>query len=265
MLLAALADGSPAGSERAAAEALVDGCGLCAATIADLVALRSATRSMPTPPRPRDYQLTPADAARLRPAGWRRWVAAFGVATRPRQPAAGDRPDDARPGRAARRGRAVAHAGRGDQLRSTRDRRSRPPEPASRPIAAPELASGAPRARDGRRTRVSAAPGVPAVRSDRPRPSPTAASPTPQPVTGGTQNGGPIRPATRSAAASSRLARAPRGRGGPDRYVSPTETDGLLNAGTEAGLPSLVTLSGVVLLLGLALFGLRWAAHRFGD
>ena len=66
-------------SERRA-EALVAGCSLCAQLHADLVALGAAARAMPTPARPRDYVLTPADAARLRPSGWRRVVAAFGTA-----------------------------------------------------------------------------------------------------------------------------------------------------------------------------------------
>jgi len=77
-LVASLADHSLAPSERAAAEALVSTCGECAALHADLLALVAATRAMPTPPRPVDYALTPADAARLRGTVWRRWVAAIG-------------------------------------------------------------------------------------------------------------------------------------------------------------------------------------------
>ena len=68
------ADRSLTATERAAAEALVAGCSLCAQLHADLVALGAAARAMPTPARPRDYVLTPADAARLRPTGWRRVV-----------------------------------------------------------------------------------------------------------------------------------------------------------------------------------------------
>ena len=49
-------------------------CGL----LDDLVAIRTATVTLPTPPRVDDYQLTPEDAARLRPGGWRRLVAAIG-------------------------------------------------------------------------------------------------------------------------------------------------------------------------------------------
>ena len=63
ILVAALTDRSPTATERAAAEALVAGCSLCAQLHADLVALGAAARAMPTPARPRDYVLTPADAA----------------------------------------------------------------------------------------------------------------------------------------------------------------------------------------------------------
>jgi len=78
LLVAALAYRTVAGSDRARAEALVATCGLCAALLDDLVAIRTATVTLPTPPRFDDYQLTPDDAARLRPGGWRRLVAAIG-------------------------------------------------------------------------------------------------------------------------------------------------------------------------------------------
>jgi len=79
ILVASLADHSLPPSERDAAEALIASCGLCAALHADLIALAAATRSMPTPTRPRDYTLSRQTAARLRPTGWRRWVAAIGT------------------------------------------------------------------------------------------------------------------------------------------------------------------------------------------
>src|SRR5206468_4581458 len=80
ILVAALSDRSLTATERAVAEALVAGCSRCAELHADLVALGAAARAMPTPARPRDYLLTPADAVRLRPTGWRRVVGAFGTA-----------------------------------------------------------------------------------------------------------------------------------------------------------------------------------------
>ena len=63
------------------------GCADCVALHADLVALTTALPSAALPVRPRDYTLTPADAARLRPGGWRRILGAIGssrdVITRP--------------------------------------------------------------------------------------------------------------------------------------------------------------------------------------
>ena len=79
ILVASLADHSLPASERSAAEALVAACSQCADLHADLLALRAATRAMPTPARPNDYTLTPRDAARLRSGGWRRFVAILGT------------------------------------------------------------------------------------------------------------------------------------------------------------------------------------------
>lgn len=79
-LVASLADHSLATSERAAAETLVATCRECATLRADLELLVAATRAMPTPPRPISYTLTRGQAARLRPNPWRRLVAATGTA-----------------------------------------------------------------------------------------------------------------------------------------------------------------------------------------
>jgi hypothetical protein len=78
ILVASLVDDALAPAERAAAEALVATCGRCAVLRDDLLSLRAATRALPTPARRRDYVLAPDDARRLRPGGWRRFVAAFG-------------------------------------------------------------------------------------------------------------------------------------------------------------------------------------------
>ena len=65
LLVACLLDADAAPAERADAEALIAACAECAALHADLLALSSATRAIPVPPRPRDFRLTTADAARL--------------------------------------------------------------------------------------------------------------------------------------------------------------------------------------------------------
>jgi anti-sigma factor RsiW len=74
LLVASLADGDASGPERHRAQTLIEACSECAALHADLVALATATRALLPVARVRDFRLTPADAARLRPAGWRRFL-----------------------------------------------------------------------------------------------------------------------------------------------------------------------------------------------
>jgi hypothetical protein len=79
MLVAALAAGDLAATDRDQAIALTRSCAECATLHDDLLALARATASAPPPiaTRARDFTLTPADAARLRPSGWRRLVGAL--------------------------------------------------------------------------------------------------------------------------------------------------------------------------------------------
>lgn len=60
------------------AQAALEFCGECADLFADLVAVSAAIPSGALPARPRDFTLTPADAARLRSRGIRRWFSAIG-------------------------------------------------------------------------------------------------------------------------------------------------------------------------------------------
>ena len=89
MLVAALAASDLAGTDRDRAIALTRSCAECATLHDDLLALARATAAAPPPiaTRPRDFTLTVADAARLRPTGWRRRVAGLSswrsVASRP--------------------------------------------------------------------------------------------------------------------------------------------------------------------------------------
>ncbi len=88
LLVAALAAGDLTGADRDHALELTRSCASCAELHDDLVAIARAT-SVVGPPiaRPRDFQLSPADAARLRPAGWRRALSGLAgarlVASRP--------------------------------------------------------------------------------------------------------------------------------------------------------------------------------------
>ena len=76
--MARLAAADLVASETVRARALVADCPACAALLGDLHAITQATATLPAPRRPRDFRLTVADAARLRPAGWRGLLRAFG-------------------------------------------------------------------------------------------------------------------------------------------------------------------------------------------
>ena len=80
--MAALATRDPdlTPSERTRAQAALESCGACADLLADLVALSAAIPSAAIPARPRDFSLSAADAARLRPNGLRRLLKAIGSA-----------------------------------------------------------------------------------------------------------------------------------------------------------------------------------------
>lgn len=60
------------------ARSLVAECPACAELLADLRAISAATARLPARRRTRDFRLTEADAARLRPVGWRAILARFG-------------------------------------------------------------------------------------------------------------------------------------------------------------------------------------------
>ena len=67
-LIVRLYGGDVDAQERARALDLLAECSDCAGLFADLGQIASATAALPIPARPRDFSLTPQDAARLRPA-----------------------------------------------------------------------------------------------------------------------------------------------------------------------------------------------------
>ena len=67
-------------ADHAQARELVATCIACRDVLADLVLLQTVLPTTSTPARPRDFSLTPADAARLGPRGWRRLLGFFGSA-----------------------------------------------------------------------------------------------------------------------------------------------------------------------------------------
>ena len=73
-LIAAFATDDLTGAELTDATALVARCQDCAALLADLRSIASATAELPVPARTRDFRLSEEDARRLRPGGWRQVV-----------------------------------------------------------------------------------------------------------------------------------------------------------------------------------------------
>ena len=88
-LIAALDAGDLAGIERDRAATLVGTCTGCASLLADLSVLRAATAALPAVPRTRDYRLTGADVARLRPSAWGRLIGWLGAPRSKVRPLAG--------------------------------------------------------------------------------------------------------------------------------------------------------------------------------
>jgi hypothetical protein len=69
-LIAGHAAGDLTDTQRIRAGALLQSCTSCAELRRDLIAIASATRTLPATSAPRDFQLSPAQAARLRRGGW---------------------------------------------------------------------------------------------------------------------------------------------------------------------------------------------------
>jgi hypothetical protein len=78
LLVASLAAGDLAGADRDHAAAQIADCADCATVHADLIAIARATAALPPAVAPRDFRLSPEQAAALRPVGWRRLIAAVG-------------------------------------------------------------------------------------------------------------------------------------------------------------------------------------------
>ena len=79
-LVAALAADDLEPIVRTEAEMLVAACRDCAELLADLRLIAAATAALPLVPRTIDFRISPADAARLRPRGWRALLDAIGGA-----------------------------------------------------------------------------------------------------------------------------------------------------------------------------------------
>ncbi len=262
--IAALADHSLAPADRAAAEALVAGCSACAAIHADILALQAATRSMPLAARPRDYVLTLTDAARLRPGGWRRFVAAFGSSRDLlSRPLAAGLTTLGLAGLLLATIPSVLTGGAASSTLSTVDQRAGTPAT----VEAVPGAAQVPSAAGG----VAAANASPAATlGDSLTPvggtvKGTAASPQPL-VTGGTGLYGVADRPSPYPADNALTSGA--GNGAAGASAAPpalTAQSDRLNVATAGGPSTLAVLSGLFLVAGIGLFAFRWSARRLGD
>jgi len=270
MLVASLADHSLPDAERAAAEVLVASCRDCADLHADVVALRAATLTMPTPTRPRDYTLTADDAARLHSRGWRRLVSPFGTA----------RDSFSRPLAAGLTTLGIAGLLVASLPSITGGITSGsgtlsavgaaiPPGP---PLAAPgsnpatENTSGAGAPAGPAAAPTAGASGGKSVDAGGAITSPVpAVAPGSSPIAdyGVTQPGlaspGPVLGIGQGAGVNGGASPTPAALRGLDTSLGGTQ------ALEQLQLPPLAIVSGAFLLVGLGLFAIRWGARRLGD
>jgi hypothetical protein len=245
LLVASVVDRSVSETERDRAEAQMAGCSDCRRLHDDLVALSEATRSLPVPPRPRDFTLSPADAQRLRSRGWRRILAAFGsprdVFSRPL--AVG-----------------LTTLGLAGLLVA-----SIPGALTGQPTAGPAFTSVGSAPGDGAggaATNPETLAGQPSAAPAAATTGPAAAQAAPAPAaSGGTDSSTESVESDRLFAGvgeSSPLAGEPEGRAPVDLYGNS------LAAGTP-GPSALLLVALLLLLVGLGLFTLRWVSRRLGD
>jgi hypothetical protein len=266
LLIASSLDRSVEDPERERAATLIASCDECAALHADLVALREATRALPTPARARDYRLSPADAERLHQTGWRRMLAAIGssrdlfsrplavglttiglagllVAAIPGILSGQTGASTAAPALSAA-GQAVGGGAAGAaNPESVGDSGSSKAAPPVAPTAAPSFAAA-------QLAPTAASPGAVA-------PAPAAAPSGPEP-SAGTYDAQVASPAASSAA----NAQAPESTA-PDVGSGGDSTRLATNTTNVSGEPSgLAIMAAVLLITGLLLFALRWTARR---
>jgi hypothetical protein len=226
----------------AAARGLVERCGDCRDLLSDLLALQVAVPASATPARPRDFTLTAADAQRLRRGGWRRVVGFFGSA----------RDSFSRPlaiglttiGVVALMVSAVPNfsmgSGAAQSVLSTVGAPIKEAAPAAAPSVAPSAAAAMP----------SAAPAPPASGgTDRLEASaePRESAVDEGSIFTGSNEGDP-------------------GSGDIQGSADDASVDsGLLSLRGDDG-PSLgIVIAGILLIVGLGLFALRWTSRRLGD
>jgi hypothetical protein len=243
LAVAALADRHATGEEAVRAQAQVDACTECAALHAELVSLANATRQLPAMERPRDFQLRPQDAQRLRPNLIRRLFGSFGTArdgfSRPLAVGlttlglaglmVGILPGTLSLGGGSASGGPADGSVPQQEIQQTLGAASAAPAPAP-------AAGGAPAAQPG--SSAQPAEGFGFDNGD-------GTISAPAPSGGNTFNqrnnadGGPVMVA-----------------GEPESLLSISDE--------SSGASQLIVISGTLLIVGLGLFALRWTSRRFG-
>ncbi|HSS36548.1 MAG TPA: hypothetical protein VLR93_09745 [Patescibacteria group bacterium] len=236
--------------DRLRATTQVAECPACAELLADLRTIATAVAALPEPRRTRDFRVTEADAARLRPTGWRGALARLGspsfAFTRPL--AAG-----------------LATLGIAGLLITTLPTGfggSAASMPESAPIpAAGNAAGGTTSGAQDSAGQASAAPAAPAFGQPAPTSRDTAAQPDLPPVAGGpssgvgiSQEGGGISKGGASPGAV--LGAAPNPTDGASGRVATTDS------GPSGGPSPFAVVSILLLLAGVALAVLRTVARR---
>lgn len=222
-------------TEAASARSLVADCTACARLLADLVALSSSLPFAATPPRTRDFTLSSADAQRLQPRGLRHWLRRIG--------SAGDtftRPLALGLTTLGIAGLLVATIpgalpGSGASVLSTVG------APVGGAGAAAAPASAAP---------ASAAPAA-AASIESLQASPPAASPVDD---GGVFSGGDSGDPAQSA------------RTGDERdTAAASRAEDVPVRDDTSGFSTLLVFAGLITIVGLGLFAIRWSNRRLGD
>lgn len=276
--------------ERTSAAELIQTCQGCAQLLADLAALRVAARALPVRPRTRDFRLTPADAARLRPTAARRllgWLTGPRSSVRPLagslaalgiaglllasvpgmlgRTASAPAPFTVTQGQALDRNAggaspASSMAGGGPAFSANGGATGAAASPAALgPVAAPS-AVAAPSHESGPSpapsATASAAAGPSAAPSVVPPPSPLA------PTTSGERTASQATPSPIPAGGSTSPCPCGKGAIGSSAPTVPPGQPPVATAEAPAGNSPLVPASALLLAVGAALFGARLVARR---
>jgi hypothetical protein len=246
LAVAALADRDATGEEAARAQAQVDTCTECATLQVELVSLASATHTLPAVQRPRDFQLRPEDAQRLRPNRVRRLFGAFGT---PRdgfsRPLALGLTTLGLAGLLLGFLPGTLSFGSAGSAAGGPEAGSAPQQEVQQSLGAAASAAPAAPAEDGAPAAAGDASAKPAAGEGFGSGYGTIAAPAPAPTGADTFN------------------QRDESDGGPVAIAG--ERDSLTSLSEDStGVSQLIVISGTLLIVGLGLFALRWTSRRFG-